>query len=66
MLCDTELGKSGPTSIDDCSCRDQGSLEEHSFSDLGGLFKELGMCMIEVGLLVARHCDASQSHGRMR
>uniref|UniRef100_A0A7I4CBD6 Isopenicillin N synthase-like Fe(2+) 2OG dioxygenase domain-containing protein n=1 Tax=Physcomitrium patens TaxID=3218 RepID=A0A7I4CBD6_PHYPA len=33
-----------------------------SFSELGNLFKQLGMCMVRVGLLIARLFDAYQSH----
>lgn len=42
------------------------SSDEDSLSDLGSLFKELGMCMVEVGLLIARLCDAARSHGSIR
>jgi hypothetical protein len=31
--------------------------EAHSLKDVGSLFARLGICMVEVGLLVARLCD---------
>jgi len=66
VFCDAELDKIGSTSIDDCRClKAKWISDEHSFSDLGSLFKQLGMCMVEVGLLGARLCDATRSHGSM-
>lgn len=59
----TEFDKVVSTSIDNCSClKAKWSSDGHSSSDLRSLFKQLGMCMVEVGLLVARLCDTSRSH----
>lgn len=67
MLCDAELKPSGPISGDDCGDpQAHWSSDGDSLSDLGSLFKQLGMCMVEVGLLIARLCDDARSSGSMR
>jgi hypothetical protein len=57
-----EYSKYAPTSKGDLDSYED---EEDSFCNLGYLFNQLGMCMIEVGLAIARLCDAHSLNGNL-
>ncbi|KAM0877743.1 hypothetical protein ACQ4PT_035304 [Festuca glaucescens] len=61
VMCDTAGSINGRTGCPEVKPAGADGFGEHTCDDdienLGELFKELGLCMMEIGILVARACD---------